>query len=146
MHIQSRKIEPTHNSPEIFLDPEGKIKISGRSIAACSSSCITLIEQWVDGYASDPAENTQVDIELEYLNKANLNTYSLLLKKLLVLKLKNRKFTVNWIYEEGDEDIRETGEFFSSSLNIPINFIEKPELSAPAFSHQQMNVSERISA
>jgi hypothetical protein len=36
--------------------------------------------------------------------------------------LKNKKFVVNWYYEEGDEDILERGEYFSSVLDIPFNF------------------------
>jgi len=37
--------------------------------------------------------------------------------------LKHKKFIINWFYEEGDEDILERGEYFSSILNIPFNFI-----------------------
>jgi hypothetical protein len=31
---------------------------------------------------------------------------------------------VNWYYEEGDDDILERGEYYSSILDLEINFIE----------------------
>jgi hypothetical protein len=46
-----------------------------------------------------------------------------LFQKLSRVQLKNKKYIINWYYEEGDEDILERGEYFSSVLNIPFNFI-----------------------
>jgi hypothetical protein len=46
-----------------------------------------------------------------------------LFQKVSRVQLKNKKYIVNWYYEEGDEDILERGEYFSSVLNIPFNFI-----------------------
>jgi hypothetical protein len=47
-----------------------------------------------------------------------------ILKKITYIRLKNKKFIVNWYYEEGDEDILEQGEYISSVLDIPFNFIK----------------------
>jgi hypothetical protein len=41
-----------------------------------------------------------------------------------MVALKNRKVFINWFYEEGDEDILERGEYLSSVLDVPFNFIE----------------------
>jgi hypothetical protein len=38
--------------------------------------------------------------------------------------LKHKKFIINWYYEEGDEDILERGEYFSSILDVPVNIIK----------------------
>ena len=35
----------------------------------------------------------------------------------------DKKYIINWYYEEGDEDILEKGEYISSVLNIPFNYI-----------------------
>jgi hypothetical protein len=35
---------------------------------------------------------------------------------------------INWYYEEGDEDIIEKGEYISSVLDIPYNFIMLSDL------------------
>jgi hypothetical protein len=46
-----------------------------------------------------------------------------LLKKIESVKLKNKKYIINWYYEEGDEDILEKGENISSVLDMPFNFV-----------------------
>jgi hypothetical protein len=38
--------------------------------------------------------------------------------------LKHKKYIFNWYYEVGDEDILERGEYFSSILDVPFNFIK----------------------
>lgn len=123
MNIVSKKIESTKNTPEITLNPEGFISIKGRSMNVNMTEFFKQIEEWIDLYISEPAEETSFDIYLEYLDTTNLNFYITLLKKVELIKLKNKKYIINWYYEEGDEDIIEKGEDISSILNVPFNFI-----------------------
>ena len=81
------------------------------------------IEDWIDEYLCNPAELTSVDIYLEYFNIINFKNYYNLLRKIESLKLMDKKYIINWYYEEGDEDILEKGEYISSVLNIPFNYI-----------------------
>jgi hypothetical protein len=118
-----KKILSTKSTPEISLNPEGIIKIIGRSTNRNVTELSSQIENWIDEYISNPAEITCVDICLEYFNKINLIYYFTLLKKIESVKLKNKKYIINWYYEEGDEDILEKGENISSVLDIPFNFI-----------------------
>jgi hypothetical protein len=37
---------------------------------------------------------------------------------------KGHKLTINWYYEEGDDDIMERGEYYESILDTKFNFIE----------------------
>jgi len=123
MNIVSKKIESTKNTPEITLNPEGFISLKGRSMNVNMTEFFKQIEDWIDLYISAPAEETCFDIYLEYLDTTNLNFYITLLKKVELIKLKNKKYIINWYYEEGDEDIAEKGEDISSILNLPFNFI-----------------------
>jgi hypothetical protein len=123
MNIISKKIESTKGTPEITMNPEGVISIKGRSMNADMTDFLKQIEDWLDLYISDPADETCFDIYLEYLDTTNLNIYISMLKKVELIKLKNKKYIINWYYEEGDEDIVEKGEDISSILNIPFNFI-----------------------
>lgn len=84
----------------------------------------TQIEAWIGEYVCDPADLTCVDIYLEYFDEINLYVYISLLKKIETVKLKNKKFIINWYYEEGDEVILEKGENISFILDIPFNFIK----------------------
>ena len=117
-------ISPTNNTPEVILDPKGTIKLRGRSMSGNVSEFFKQIEDWVDEYICDPADLTCVDIYLEYVNTNDLKIYISLLKKITSISLKNKKYIINWYYEEGDEDILEKGECISSVMAIPFNFIK----------------------
>ena len=73
---------------------------------------------------SDPPASTTVEVTLEYFNSASAKLLINLLHKLSLVRLKNNKFIINWYYEDGDEDILERGEYFSSVLKVPFNFIK----------------------
>jgi hypothetical protein len=119
-----KKILSTKSAPEIILNPAGIITIRGRSMNGNINELSSEIEEWIDKYIANPAEVTYVDFYLEYFNKANSEVIISLLKKIDSLKLINKKYTINWFYEEGDDDMLEKGEYFSSELNIPFNLIE----------------------
>jgi hypothetical protein len=118
------RISPTKNTPEIILNPDGMIRIKGRSIHENVTEFFDPIEDWVARYIEVPAEVTCVDINLEYFNSASAKVFIHLLQKITYVTLKNKKFIFNWYYEDGDEDILERGEYFSSVLDVPFNFIK----------------------
>jgi len=122
--MEELKIPSTKNSPEIILNPKGSIKIGGRSIHEDISRYFRPVEIWVNDYIKSPAEITHVDIDLEYCNSASSKLLIHLLQKMSKVQLARKKLLVNWYYEEGDEDIHEVGEFISSVLNMPFNFIK----------------------
>jgi len=121
--MKELRIAGTKYSPEIFLSPTGIIKIKGRSIHENIIDFFKPVEEWIMEYIRVPADVTCIDISLEYFNSASAKLMIHLLQKISRVQLKNKKFIVNWYYEEGDEDILERGEYFSSVLNQPFNFI-----------------------
>ncbi len=123
MNLLKKKIQPTKSTPEVTLNPNGMIIIKGRSMIENLTEFSNLVDDWVSKYLVNPAEVTCIDFHLEYLNTNNLKFYIELLKKIETVKLKNKKFMINWYYEEGDEDIIEKGEYISSVIDIPSNFV-----------------------
>jgi hypothetical protein len=123
MLLKGKNIAATHNTPEVKLDPDGMIRITGRSMIQDITVISKPIEAWIDQYLSHPAELTCVDFYLEYINTTNVKFYISLLTRIETLRLKDKKYTVNWYYDEGDEDIIEKGEYISSVVEIPFNFI-----------------------
>lgn len=109
--------------PEISLNPDGNIKITGRSMNCNITEFSRQIDIWLDEYIWNPVELTRVDIYLEYLDVTNLKFYYAFLKKIESSNSKGKKYIMNWYYEEGDEDILEKGEDLSLALGIPFNFI-----------------------
>jgi hypothetical protein len=124
MSITELRILPTKRTPEINLNPDGIINISGRSMIENVNEFSKQIEGWIDKYILNPADLTCVDFHLEYLATSNLKFYISLLNKIKSIKLKDKKYIINWYFDEGDEDILEKGENISSNLDIPFNFIE----------------------
>lgn len=122
--VKEVKILPTKNSPEVFLNPDGIIKIRGRSISENVAEFFEPVDEWINEYIKEPAEITCVDIKLEYFNSASARVFITLFQKITWVTLKHKKYIFNWYYEEGDEDILERGEYFASVLDVPINFIK----------------------
>ena len=118
------RFSPTKNTPEIILNSEGVIKIKGRSIHENVTDFFAPVEDWISGYILSPAEVTYVDLNLEYFNSASAKVLIHLLQKITYVSLKHKKYIFNWYYEDGDEDILERGEYFSSVLDVPFNFIK----------------------
>jgi hypothetical protein len=122
--MKELKISPTKNSPEIVLNPDGNLKIKGRSIHENVADFFTPVEKWITEYIENPADLTLIEMNLEYFNSASAKVFIHLLEMLKHVSFKNGKFIFNWYYEEGDEDILERGEYFSSVLDVPFNFIK----------------------
>jgi hypothetical protein len=120
--MEELRISPTKNTPEILLNPEGIIRIRGRSIHENVTDFFTPIEDWVTQYIIDPADLTCVDINLEYCNSASAKVLIHMLQKITYVTLKNKRFIFNWYYEDGDDDILERGEYFAAILDVPFNF------------------------
>jgi hypothetical protein len=118
------RIPATTNLPEIFLSPDGFIKVKGRSIHENIFDFFKPVELWIRDYIKTPAEMTVVDIELEYCNSASSKLLINIIQQISQVRNQHRKLQVNWYYEDGDEDILERGEYFSSILSIPFNFIK----------------------
>lgn len=117
------KISQTKSTPEVFLNPEGIIKIRGRSMNRNITEFYKPIEKWIDAYICNPADLTSIDFCLEYSNCISLMIFISLLRKFTYIRMKNKKIIINWYYEEGDEDVLEQGEYISSSLDVSFNFI-----------------------
>ena len=118
------EFQPTQKTPYVLLDPAGKIKFKGRSIPEDVSLFYEDILDWIVGYSDFPAPLTEVDIEMEYLNSGTSKYMLRLLKKLKEVDNNGFELHINWIYEEGDDDILERGEYYGSILDLKINFIE----------------------
>jgi hypothetical protein len=122
--MRELKISPGKNSPEISLSADGMIRIKGRSIHENVAEFFAPVEEWINGYIESPADVTCVDMNLDYFNSASAKVFVHLLETLKHVALLNKKIIINWYYEDGDEDILERGEYFSSILDIPFKFIK----------------------
>ena len=121
--ISKLHISPSKDTPEITLNPEGFIRIDGRGLFGYNSEITEQILDWINEYLRSPAEITTVIVAMEYLNSFSAKILVFILKEISQVVQRNKQYFVHWCYEEGDEDILERGEFISTTLNIPIDFI-----------------------
>ena len=122
-------ILPTNTIPEYILDPAGTIKIKGRAIDESRRNAPEQINDWIDTYILDPAETTEVTIALEFLNSFNTIILTNTLKKITQVIQTGKKLVIQWYYEEDDIDIFERGEYISSLIGVPIEFIATERIS-----------------
>lgn len=116
-------ISGTGKTPEIVLTPEGIVRIKGRWMMENNAHFSGELADWYDNHIFDRYEISAIDINLEYFSSFNTGIFTSLLRKILCSKMIHRQLPVNWYYEEGDEDILDLGEYISSSLGTPFNFI-----------------------
>lgn len=121
--LQSLFIESTRQTPVIEFDSNGYLKIKGRSIHENPISFFEPLIEWVKKYVQDPKEITVFDIDLEYFNSSSSRQILFILQVLDRID-KSNKVLINWYYEDGDEDMLERGQYFSSLLELNFNFIE----------------------
>jgi hypothetical protein len=124
--LEPLKIEPTHKTPKVYLDPaEGTFELSGRSIPEDSVGFYQRVLTWIDEYGKSPNPKTNFKFELEYFNTSSSKNILELLKKLESIHGEGHAVQISWYYDEDDEDMEETGEDYKALLNVPLELIMK---------------------
>lgn len=126
--MENLVIEGTPKTPTIKFNPEvGKLLIQGRSIPENSIDFYKPLVDSLEEYSSSPKEATKVDIILEYFNTSSSKCILDVFKKLEKINSAGSGVTINWHYEEDDEDMLEAGEDYQAIINIPFKMIEIEE-------------------
>ena len=120
-------IEAQEDTPFVELDEGGKIHIEGRSLPENVSAFYKPVIDWVKNYINDPAGKTYIYIFLTYYNSSSFKCINDILYGLNEIRGKS-EIRVDWVYEEDDNSIYETGTELQTQLDIPFNIIEAPVL------------------
>ncbi len=78
-------------------------------------------------YTKAPRENTEVHINLEYMNSTSNRSLLNLLIVAEKLHEENKNVNVYWYYRQEDEIIHEQGKIFEELLNLPFSFVVKKD-------------------
>mgnify|MGYP001567393089 CR=1 FL=1 len=126
--MENLVIEGSPKTPTIKFNPEeGRLLIQGRSIPENSIDFYKPLVDSLEEYAGDTKEATKVDIVLEYFNTSSSKCILDVFKKLERINEAVGGVTVNWHYEEDDEDMLEAGEDYQAIINIPFKMVEIEE-------------------
>lgn len=116
------EITSTNKTPSIvFNHSTGSLLIEGWSTPEDSFKFYEPVINWLIEYEQNPATITEFNIKLSYYNTSSSKW---ILEIFYILEKINRVHAVkvNWYFD--DEDMKETGEDYSSMVSMPFNFIE----------------------
>ncbi len=122
-------LEGSAKTPSVtFQAAEGKLELKGRSIPENSVEFYKPLNDWIDSYGTSPKSHTVVDIKLEYFNTSSSKCILDLFKKLEGINGKGTDVSINWYFEEDDEDMEEAGEDYQAIISLPFKIIEVEEI------------------
>ena len=122
--MENLLIPSTKRTPEVSFSVDGRLVLSGRSIPEDPTKFYDELFEWIFNYCQNASDTTTIDISLEYFNSGSSKAILEILRALVDSAAKGKQISVNWYYEEGDDDILERGEYYESILGIKFNFIE----------------------
>jgi hypothetical protein len=123
--MEKYSIEGTPKTPTINFDMVGgNLEVKGRSIPENSIEFYKPLVESLERYAQKPQATTNVNIQLEYFNTSSSKCILDVFKKLESIQKAGSAVTINWYYEEDDEDMLEAGEDYQAIISIPFKMIE----------------------
>jgi hypothetical protein len=123
--MQKLIIEPTLNSPRIILDPAaGVFEFSGESRPENVRSFFAPVMEWLEEYAGgSPSPGTFV-FNFDYFNSTSAKYILDIFKILKSISDKIGKLTIQWLYEEDDEDMYEVGMEMSRMSGLTFKYVK----------------------
>ena len=121
-------IEGSFSTPSMNYDPSNKeLRIEGRIIPEDPDICFQPLHDWVASFAASTQNDVTITFLLFYYNTSSKKRLVEVFKQLDILNSGNKSVSINWEYEEDDEDCLDDGKDFQRILNLPFNIIEVEE-------------------
>lgn len=131
-HMEDLVIEASKYTPEIRFDCTNNIlEIKGESypenITDFYTPVFAWLEQFIDGLRD---QGVTVNLELVYFNSSSSKVLMDFFDMLETAARQGKSITINWYYDEGDEDLLEFGEDFKYDLkSVQFNLLQKEHSS-----------------
>ncbi len=117
-------LEATKYTPKVeFLADSGVLKISGSSYPENSVEFYQTLIDWINEYIETQKKPMEFSFEITYFNTSTSKCFLILLEILENFHKDGGKVKVNWIYQEDDDDILESGEELFIELDLPHEYI-----------------------
>jgi hypothetical protein len=114
-------IEGSKTMPTISFK-SGKLRIMGRSIPSDSRRLYDPLFHVLYLYSQDPEENTEIEIQLEYLNSDSNRSLMNLLILAEKLHRRGKNVVIKWFYKNNDNVMFDQGHIFKSLIDVPFSF------------------------
>ena len=117
------EIKGNWKSPSILFNPNGNLKIWGRSLPENALEIYNPIFNWLDQYKGNPNKQTSVEVKLEYFNTTSSKLIYEIFKKFEEINSTDNEISVKWYYESDDPDLEEEGKLLSKIIKVDIELI-----------------------
>ncbi len=115
-------INPTDKSLAVDIS-YGIMNFTGRSILTDPKVFFDPVNNWVNKYLKTPAEETVVNVKLEYIDTASTQSLYQILRLLNGVRKRDLVLMVNWYVEDEDPEMMELGEMIEQRLGIEFQYI-----------------------
>ena len=115
-------INPTDKSLAVDIS-YGILNFTGRSILTDPKNFFEPINTWVNKYLKNPAEETVINIKLEYIDTASTQSLYQILRQINSVRKSGLVLMVNWYIEDEDPEMKELGEMIEQRLGIEFQYI-----------------------
>ncbi len=105
-------IKGTESVPMVSFRTNGEIKLEGRALVEDAYKFFLPLINWAKEFKGD---ELNIEINLEYFN-TSVSKQLLDLFRTFDGNPNNRVINVKWLYEEGDDEMQESGEIYEDLL------------------------------
>lgn len=117
------EIPASNNTPHIVLDADANsILIEGKSFPEDSKEFYRPVIEWMDELKSTSPKEVKVFFNLFYLSSSSIISIKQFLMKVVDLGNAGAKTTVEWAYDEDDDDIKKTGEDYQKLTKLDFEY------------------------
>ena len=123
--MEAYYLEASPKTPKIDFNPSADtFLMAGRSIPENSIEFYRALLDWLEKYVQNPLEYTIFEVKLEYFNTSSSKCLVEIFRKLERIHSEGKSVSIEWYYEEEDEDMQESGEDFKQIIKVPFKMVE----------------------
>jgi hypothetical protein len=105
-------VQGTDSLPTISFRSNGELKITGRALPEDANSFFRPLLDWLRNFSAD---EVNIEFNLDYFN-TSVSKQILDMFKIIEGNPANKVIKIKWMYEDGDDEMLESGEIYSEML------------------------------
>jgi len=105
-------VQGTDSLPTISFRSSGELKITGRALPEDANNFFRPLLDWLRNFSAD---EVNIEFNLDYFN-TSVSKQILDMFKIIEGNPANKVIKIKWMYEDGDEEMLESGEIYSEML------------------------------
>ncbi|MBX7222046.1 MAG: DUF1987 domain-containing protein [Blastocatellia bacterium] len=122
--MENLVIEKTKVTPSInFNAVSGEMEIAGESYPENSMQFYQPVFKWLTEFFEQASGGCVFNFKLQYFNTSSSKCILNILEILEDANNGGKTVTLNWYYQEDDEDMLESGQEFGEDMTLPFNYI-----------------------